>query len=100
MKRVIWTPTARKSLKKTSGFVLELWNEKVLDEFLNQLNSRINQIQQYPELAPKFEDSQIRSLVIHKSITLFYLNSADHIRLLLVWDNRQDPAKLYQQLSG
>lgn len=77
----------------------ELWNEQVKTEFLNQLNFRIEQIQRNPELAPTFEDSEVRKMEIHKSVSLFYLNSPKHLRLLLIWDNRQSPAKLFRQLT-
>ncbi|MCO6357166.1 type II toxin-antitoxin system RelE/ParE family toxin [Roseivirga pacifica] len=99
MKKVIWSPTARKSLRKTSAFIAELWNEEVQTDFLNQLNFRINQIQRNPELAPTFDDSEVRKLVIHKTVSLYYLNQIDHLRLLLVWDSRQDPTKLYQEIT-
>ncbi len=99
MKKVIWSPTARKSLRRTSAFISEFWNEQIKTEFLNQLNFRIAQIRKNPELAPTFEDSEVRKLVIHKTVSLYYLNLPEHLRLLLVWDNRQDPAKLYQDLT-
>jgi len=98
-KKVIWSPTARQSLRRTSNFISELWNEQVKTEFLNQLNFRVEQIQKNPELAPTFEDSEVRKLVIHKSVSLFYLNLPEHLRILLVWDNREDSAKLYRQLT-
>lgn len=99
MKRVIWAPIAKKSLKQTSDFISELWNEQVKDEFLNQLDFRISQIQENPELAPTFDDSDIRKLVIYKSVSLFYLNSAEYLKLLLIWDNRQNPFELYRKLT-
>ncbi len=99
MKKVVWTPTARKSLQQTADFIRELWNEEVTEDFLNQLDYRIKQIQQNPELASSFKDSEIRQLVIHKSVPLFYKNSSSkHIKLLLVWDNRQDPSQLFKKL--
>lgn len=54
MKKAIWSPTARKSLRQTSAFISELWNEQVKNEFLNQLNFRVDQIKKNPELAPAF----------------------------------------------
>ncbi|MEQ8629538.1 type II toxin-antitoxin system RelE/ParE family toxin [Ekhidna sp.] len=99
MKKVIWAPTARRSLRRTSDFISELWNEQVKTEFLNQLNFRVDQIRRNPELAPTFQDSEVRKLVIHKSVSLYYLNDPEHIRLLLIWDNRQNPAELYKLLT-
>ncbi|MEM7548493.1 MAG: type II toxin-antitoxin system RelE/ParE family toxin [Bacteroidota bacterium] len=100
IKKVIWAPTARKSFRRTSDFISELWNEQVKSEFINQLDFRIKQIQRNPELAPTFQDSEVRKLVIHKSVSLFYLNEPEHIRLLLIWDNRQSPNELYTYLIG
>jgi plasmid stabilization system protein ParE len=60
MKTVIWTPTARKSLQQTTDFISDLWNEQVTEEFLNQLDYRIEQIQRNPELAPTFKNSEFR----------------------------------------
>ncbi len=98
MKKVIWTPVALKSLQQTVDFLAEQWNGSVVDEFLNQLDYRIAQIQSNPELAPGFLKSEFRQLLIHKSVSLFYRNSPEHIKLLLVWDNRQDPEGLLKRL--
>jgi|AntRauTorcE11898_2_1112593.scaffolds.fasta_scaffold06315_4 plasmid stabilization system protein ParE len=99
MKKTIWTPTARESLQQTKDFLIQLWDEQVADEFLNQLDYRIEQIQQNPELAPTFNNSEIRQLLIHKSVSLFYKNDPEHLKLLLVWDNRQDPAQLLKKVT-
>ena len=98
MKKVIWTPVALKSLQQTVDFLAEQWNGSVVDEFLNQLDYRIAQIQSNPELAPGFLKSEFRQLLIHKSVSLFYRNSPEHIKVLLVWDNRQDPEGLLKRL--
>jgi plasmid stabilization system protein ParE len=98
VKKVIWTPVALKSLQQTVDFLAEQWNGSVVDEFLNQLDYRIAQIQSNPELAPGFLKSEFRQLLIHKSVSLFYRNSPEHIKLLLVWDNRQDPEGLLKRL--
>ena len=99
MKEVQWTETARKTLQETSDFIFELWNSKINEEFLEQLDYRITQLQNNPELGPTFENTQIRKLVIHKSVSLFYINTPQYIRLLVIWDNRQDPVRLLEKLT-
>lgn len=99
MKKVIWTKTARKSLRETTYFITELWSKQVADEFLNQLDYRIIQIQRNPELAPTFEKSEYRQLLIHKSVSLFYRNYPKYLKLLIVWDNRQSPTELQSRLT-
>lgn len=99
MKKIFWTPTARKSLKYTSEFITEVWNEEITSHFLNQLDSRILQIQVNPELAPIYENMEFRKLLVHTSTSLFYKNTPDYIKILLVWDNRQDPTELLNKLK-
>lgn len=100
MKEVQWTETARKTLQETSEFILELWNERINDEFIEQLDYRIFQLQNNPELGASFESTQIRRLTIHKTVSLFYVNGSRYIKLLVIWDNRQNPDRLLEKLFG
>lgn len=99
MKEVQWTETARKTLQETSDFILELWNSNINEEFVEQLEYRIKQLQNNPELGPTFENTQIRRLIIHKTVSLFYINTPQYIRLLVIWDNRQDPDRFLEKLT-
>lgn len=83
MKKVVWTSTARKSLQETTDFIEELWNEKIANEFLNQLDYRILQIQKNPLLAPVFDKSEFRQLIIHKTVSLFYRNYPKYVKICL-----------------
>lgn len=98
MIEVQWTETARKTLQETSDFIIELWNANINEEFIRQLDYRIKQLQNNPELGSSFENSQIRRLIVHKTVSLFYINTAQYIKLLVIWDNRQDPDKLLEKL--
>jgi len=71
MKEVQWTETAIRTLQETSDFILELWSTDVNKEFVEQLDYRIGQLQNNPELAPAFENTHIRRLIIHKTVSLF-----------------------------
>lgn len=62
MKKVIWTPVAKESLEQTEEFLAELWSDKVVEEFLDKLDYRIEQIKQNPELSPTFQQSEFRRL--------------------------------------
>jgi plasmid stabilization system protein ParE len=99
MKEVQWTETARKTLQETSDFILELWDSDINEEFIEQFDYRIIQLQNNPELGSTFENTEIRRLMIHESVSLFYINTPQYIRLLVIWDNRQDPAKLLEKLN-
>lgn len=99
MKKLIWTPTAIRSLQVILDFLGEVWNQKVIDTFLTHLDYRIEQIKIDPELAPIFENSDIRQLIIHNTVSLFYKNSPEHLKILLIWDNRQNPNELFRKLT-
>jgi plasmid stabilization system protein ParE len=99
MKEVQWTETARKTLQDTSDFLLELWSTSIEEEFIEQLDYRISQFQNNPELGSTFDNTQIRRLIIHKTVSLFYINTPQYIKLLVIWDNRKDPNKLLKKLT-
>ena len=98
MKEVRWTQTAKNTLQETSDFILELWNAKVQDQFLDQLEFRISQLQRNHELGSRFEETSYRKLIIHKTVALFYIDHPNYIKLLVIWDNRQDPDKILDKL--
>jgi plasmid stabilization system protein ParE len=98
--RIVWTPVAVNSLGETVNFITELWSPQIADTFLNQLDYRIEQIIQNPEIAPPFKNSYYRQLFIHKTVSLFYKIDKDYIKILLIWDNRQDPAKLLKTITS
>ena len=98
MKEIRWTETAKITLQETSEFILEVWNSPVNEKFLDQLEYRIQQLQRNPELGPTYENSRYRKLLLHKTVSLFYVNKPDFIKLLLIWDNRYDPDKLLNKL--
>jgi plasmid stabilization system protein ParE len=99
MKEVRWTETAKKTLRETSDFILKLWNIQVNENFLDQLEYRIGQLQHNPELGPSFENTHYRKLIIHKTVSLYYVNKPDYIKILVIWYNRSDPDQLLEKLT-
>lgn len=99
MKEVRWTETAKQTLNETSEFILDLWNEQVNENFLDQLEYRIGQLQRNPELGPAFEQTNFRKLKIHKTVSFCCINKRDFIKLLVIWDNRSDPDQLFEKLT-
>ncbi len=98
-KKIFWTPIGLESLKESQSFILKHWNQKVLEHFLNLIDKRINQLIANPKLAPMLDSTKYRKLVIHKNISIFYTENSEIIKILLVWDNRQDPIALKNKLT-
>ena len=99
MKEVRWTETAKQTLSEPSEFILDIWNEEVNENFLDQLEYRIGQLQHNPELGSPFEYTNFRKLIIHRTVSLFYINKRDFIKLLVIWDNRSDSDQLLAKLT-
>ena len=100
MKAIIWTPIALKSLQETIDFLNLNWNAQIVDAFIDLLEEKLKLIQANPEIAPKIGNQDIRRLLIHPTISLFYQLNQDHLKILLVWDNRQNPEVFYEKLMG
>ena len=97
--KVVWTKTAQQSLVKTTDFILEVWNEDIENRFLIQLDYRISQIRENPELAPTLKGSSFRQVKIHQTTSLFYKVYPNYLKILLIWDNRQDPNNLLKSIT-
>ena len=98
-RRILWTPQAKESLKETHRFILKMWGDDIAANFLDLVDIRISQITSHAEIAPKVQNTSYRRLIIHKHVSLFYINDDFVTRVLLFWDNRQDPKKLAKRLE-
>lgn len=97
--RAVWTPLGLKSLDRTTRFIEEQWNEEIANNFLDRLDKRIEQLKANPGIGSTYEQTKFRQLLIHPLVTLYYELKAEHIILILVWANKQDPKKLREQLK-
>jgi plasmid stabilization system protein ParE len=97
--KVYWTPLAIKSLEESQAFILEHWDEEILDKYLDLIDARIEDLKINPEIAPIIGETSYRKMFIHKNISFFYTLEPEFIKLLLIWDNRQDPKKLKEKLT-
>lgn len=96
---IFWTPIGIESLRETVHFLSETWNEEIIDRFFLLIDEKIEIIQRNPEIGLKLENSPFRKLVIHKNTSLFYVNELTQIKILLIWDNRQNPDTLKEKLE-
>ncbi|WP_222933091.1 type II toxin-antitoxin system RelE/ParE family toxin, partial [Fulvivirga aurantia] len=83
----------------TKEFISKQWNNEVVEYFLDLIDKRILQIKSNPNIAPLIPNTQFRKLLIHKSVSLFYINTGKLTKVLLLWDNRQNPIDLTNKLT-
>jgi len=96
--KLFWTPIGLESLKEYKEFLIRTWDEKMFDEFSRKLTDRLDLLKENPNLGQIFDDGIFRRLVLHKNSSLFYKIESDYIKLLLIWDNRQNLAQLERKL--
>ncbi|GAB5465673.1 MAG: hypothetical protein Kapaf2KO_11090 [Candidatus Kapaibacteriales bacterium] len=97
--KVVWTPLGLKSLDEITAFIEQQWNEEVVDNFLDRLDERIEQLKSNPRIGPVYKQTEFRQLIIHPLVTLFYELRIDYISLTLVWANKKNPQELQKELK-
>ncbi len=93
---------AEYKLKKLTEYLLEQWSFKVKKDFLAKLTKKIQQIQSQPESCPKSNElGGIYKCVVTKQTTFFYRVNfeREEIEIITLFDTRQDPERLKQQLD-
>ncbi|MDP2159575.1 MAG: hypothetical protein Q8K02_03770 [Flavobacterium sp.] len=82
----------KSSFADVSEFILFLWDNKTLNQFINLTEKSVVQLQNNPKLGKPFIKN-IRKIVLHKNASMFYEfdETEQTISILLFIDNRQNP---------
>ena len=93
--KIVWLKRSIKKLENIIHYLENNWSKKVALEFLDIINYKVFVISKNPQIGMRSERKQnVRKLLITKQIYLFYTAKNDKIKILTVFDNRQDPVKL------
>ena len=93
---------AEYKLEKLTEYLLEQWSFKVKKDFLAKLTKKIQQIQSQPESFPKSNEfGGIYKCIVTKQTTFYYRVNfeLEEIEIITLFDTRQDPERLKQQLD-
>ena len=93
---------AETKLLKLSEHLLENWNLKIRDQFIEKLTERIKQISMYPESCPKsIHFDGLFKCVVTKQNTFYYRVNFDlkEIEIITMFDTRQDPDTLNKEIK-
>ena len=100
--KVFLSELAENKLLKLNDFLLENWDLKVRNDFINKLSSKINQILEQPEsYTQSFEFKGLYKCVVTKQTTFYYRINFDkkEIEIITVFDTRQNPDKLEKDIK-
>jgi len=100
--KVFLSELAESKLLKLSDYLLENWNLKTRDKFIEKLSEKIKQISIQPQSCP--ESSEFKGLfkcVVTKQTSFYYRISIEQkeIEVITVFDTRQSPDKLKKDLK-
>ncbi|WPR71989.1 type II toxin-antitoxin system RelE/ParE family toxin [Flavobacterium sp. NG2] len=96
MKReVVFSKNAEKRLIDLLDYLEFKWSVKIRDKFIAKLDESISIIQNEPEIFPKshVNKNQYRC-VVSKQTTIYYRYNLKQIKVLSLFDTRQDPNKI------
>ncbi len=100
--KVFLSELAASKLLKLSEYLLETWNLKTRDKFIDKLSEKIKQISTHPQSCP--ESSEIKGLykcVVTKQTTFYYRISFElkEIEIITIFDTRQSPDQLKKDVK-
>jgi len=94
-KQIVISPQAKEDISAILSYLSKNWNQKVINEFLQKLETFYFTISINPRVFG-YHDKQknIRKYSLTKQNIIFYRNKKTVIEIIAVFDGRQDPVKL------
>ncbi|MFZ5973412.1 MAG: type II toxin-antitoxin system RelE/ParE family toxin [Bacteroidota bacterium] len=95
--KVVWSPRARITFFRILDYLAENWTNKEVENFNERTENLVELIKKSPRLFPYSKEHDVYRCVLVRQVSLFYRIRNERIELLVFWDNRQDPAKLFAE---
>lgn len=99
---VFLSKRAESKLLELNMYLLESWGLKTRDKFISKLTNKIKQISSQPNSCPKSSEyKNLYKCVVTKHTILYYRISHEQnrIEIITVFDTRQNPNKLKEDLN-
>ena len=99
--RIYLSKLAESKLIQLTNHLLEEWNVKVRDDFINKLTDKLNQISSYPKSCPQSDNfSGLFKCVVSKQTTLYYRIHVEkqEIEIITFFDSKQNPDELKKEI--
>ncbi len=98
--KILWSEEALKNLKLIIGYLENNWTQKELTHFAQLLDKRLALIEHNPYAFPLIDDySNLRRSVLTKQTSIYYQIIGKNVRLITLFDNRQNPEQLTNKLG-
>ncbi|MEH6657649.1 type II toxin-antitoxin system RelE/ParE family toxin [Leeuwenhoekiella marinoflava] len=98
-RKVVISKTVERKLEKLFEYLIKEWSLKVKKDFVEKLDSSIEIIKNQPEIFPESKKGKsLRKCVVTKQTTIYYRYNSKRINIVTLFDTRQDPNKLDQEI--
>ncbi|WP_128331261.1 type II toxin-antitoxin system RelE/ParE family toxin [Apibacter sp. HY039] len=97
--QIEWTREAENDLLKVEDYLLENWNYKVLENFLNILDKAAEILISGNVEFEKYEDTKYSKFLLTKHNYLIYHKVNDKIIILKLINNFQNPDNNYDDIT-
>ncbi len=90
-RKIISSKGFDKSLESLLFYLENEWSKKVSDNFVRQLEAKVEHIAKYPETGMPAKKKWVRSTPIGKHNRVYYSFNSNAVKLLLLRDMRMNP---------
>jgi len=100
--KVFLSELAETKLLKLSDYLIEHWNIKTRNKFIEKLTEKINQISTQPDSCPQSSEfNGLFKCVVTKQTTFYYriILEKKEIEIITLFDTRQHPNKLQKDIN-
>ncbi len=93
--KLFWSEEALNNLQQIIYYLENKWTKREIKKFAKLLDKQLNLISKNPYLFPKSDKSfSLRKSVLSKQTTIYYTINNSEIRIVTIFNNRQNPEKL------
>lgn len=93
--KLIWSNEALNNLKGIIDYLENRWTKREIKKFSQLLDKQLNLIEDNPYLfAESNKSNGLRKSVLSRQTTIYYRIINYEIRIIALFDNRQDPNRL------
>lgn len=97
--KVFLSPLAELKLELLIEYLVTEWGESSKEKFLKKLEITIDRISKFPDSNQMSNElGGIFKCVVSRQTSLVYRMKIDEVEIITIFDNRQDPKKIKQEI--
>ncbi|MFV0591418.1 MAG: type II toxin-antitoxin system RelE/ParE family toxin [Draconibacterium sp.] len=93
--KLVWSDEAIQNLKNIIDYLEQNWTKKEIQKFVRLLDKKLQLIASNPFIfAESTYSAGLRRSVVSKHTSIFYRITNQEVRIITLFDNRQNPSNL------